>query len=352
MNVGIWSLSLLLMVFLGTVAAVAYDEGGHHYTLTSIFYEGHPAPSVADPYKVVEAFCAYLPDLSMELDATHQRQHVLWYWSEWTWGLLTQCNTNRCRHMVATHLFLHALTGTDVQPVRAAAEQLIDAIDVDLKHARKTMPVDTQRLVNLACERGFADHLLGDTFAHSRMHVDDTDPDRLYPPGLGHWKDMHAPDRMLSRTVRGITRNPWEQWVDHATNKIDGRGQGTAVKALAKNVPPDKTIDTNYFGEHELVAEMKKYVKEDSWQPYKPSISEWKKLTMCDRQIAVGPADRKGGTGVPPIQGVKPQCEVVWESYLKRALSSFSKVPMPYGSYTSEIIDATGQLKIRLKDGQ
>ncbi|MEQ1796186.1 MAG: hypothetical protein ABL970_18585 [Nitrospira sp.] len=352
-----WWGVVVILVGWGSGMAMAYNEGGHHYTVSAIFAEGRPATAIADPYKVVEAFCAQLPDLAMELDAITQRQHVLWTKNEWRWGVFGDCQTNRCRHMVATHLFLHALTGTEVVPVRQAAGALIQAIDQEVQAVQKASPQDIQHLVNLACERGFADHLLGDTFAHAELHGDESKPIRLYPTGLGHWRDMHTPDFMLSRQVKKISQNTWQQWVEHASVIIEGRVGGAAVTALAIDLSPEDRSDMkDAFAEQALDMKLLKFLPDLSWKPYTPTLLEWRTdtflNTLCEEQLQYGPSKRTGGTGVPSIQSIRPQCRTVWEGYLTRALRIFPPAVLPYASYKSEVLDRSGRLTIKLEDGQ
>lgn len=71
-----WVAANLLLVV--ATNSLAYDFGGHHYTLSAAFHDDSNGSKSEDykPLRELEAFCSELPDLSQELDATTQRIHV------------------------------------------------------------------------------------------------------------------------------------------------------------------------------------------------------------------------------------------------------------------------------------
>src|SRR5262249_15888612 len=138
----------------------AYIEGGHHYTVSAVMSETRANATPVSPEMLVQGFCAQLPDLAMELDAYTQRAIVLESGSDWQWGALGRCGSEVSRHMVATQFYLHGLTGGTKDRVRKAAADIVREIDTLLGAAPSA-----QERINLWCARGFAAHLLGDSYA-------------------------------------------------------------------------------------------------------------------------------------------------------------------------------------------
>ena len=81
----------------------AYNDTGHYYTLLAVIDSGLPstAPKQTLDEIRIEAFCAELPDLALELDAITQRVRVLESTRDFLWGLRGQCRTKESSHMVA-----------------------------------------------------------------------------------------------------------------------------------------------------------------------------------------------------------------------------------------------------------
>ena len=100
--------------------------------------------------------------------------------------------------MVASQFYLHALTGAPPESVRNAANQMISDLDTSIQALEKQKAANTQDIVNLWCARGFAIHLLGDTYAHATLDK----PSVLYDPGLGHLRDGHERHSELGTTQR------------------------------------------------------------------------------------------------------------------------------------------------------
>ena len=93
-----------LLAILASACALAYEIGGHHFTLVRIFLDADKTARSSDDERYVELFCAELPDLAMELDAITQREKVAMS-SEWQWGLF-----GRCTGPVTRHMFGNAVT--------------------------------------------------------------------------------------------------------------------------------------------------------------------------------------------------------------------------------------------------
>jgi len=316
----------------------AYDVGGHHYTLSAIFYsDDHQHHAHARPQRLIEAFCAQLPDLSMELDAITQREHVVFNPREMLWGAMGRCTTPSCTHMVASQFYLHALTGTDAGPVRSAAIDIIRDIDARIAGVNAGAPKDMhQRLANLWCERGFAAHLFGDTYAHATLK----NPDTLYPTGLGHTRDMHEPDYMLARDARSMPdATRWSAWVRRAAAVLGHGNDGDEVARIAAAVDYRDGEDD---GEKALQARLADFIS-PAWKPYAPAVSEWNRPLVPSRrwwifgriednlaQVILENTCRMqlarfaGQVGLPAIAGSIPQCDVVWSDYRDVAMEHFA----------------------------
>jgi hypothetical protein len=307
----------------------AFLAGGHHYTLLAIYRAGRLDQAVAEDYKRVEAFCAQLPDLAVELDATTQRIKVLESFGDITWGLLGRCGSAKSRHMVASQYHLHALTGTDSKRVRETAIGMLAALQAQFDQAG-----NDQARVNLACQRGFAAHLLGDTFAHARLDG----PDQLYDTGLGHARDLVKPDYMHTRRAMPVNaggKNAWIEWARMASQAVDNRPLSQAVvdleaDATARLKPEERDPKR---AEPMVVNAFRAYAT-PAWSPYATAIEKWSlppnsdsSLTVtvrCQQQIDGGPV-KQNGTGLAPVKGAKPQCDVVWRQYLALADAQFTK---------------------------
>ena len=344
---------LFVVAFFGCVGfcAQAYEVGGHHYTLAAIYLtypNGQGGVAQSDADRLTEAFCAELPDLAMELDAVTQRLRVFLSKSDWQWGMFGRCSTKTSRHMVATQFFLHALTGSAVADVRAAALGIIKDVDRELAGAR-----DPQERANLVCARGFAAHLLGDAFAHARLDKAGV----LYSTGTGHWKDGHVPDYMLSHDDpsyldrdRDNQNNRWSVWVEKASMSLVGRsGQDANIVNLSNGMDPNG----GRRGETQLRAKLIRYAG-TRWSPYEPAMESWlqtvqsssqsigdefenvasaKVNATCQDQIDKGPANRSDGKGLEVP--VRPQCDQVWKRYLLHAVRNFKQFGDPQSKVSS-----------------
>jgi hypothetical protein len=343
-------------------SALAFEPGGHHDSLSAIFADSTPTSSAAvglptlnssgdlAARRRLEAFCAQLPDLSQELDAITQREHVVISPIDWGWGAFTICTTKTSRHMVASQFFLHALTGGASHPLREVAAQIVASIDADFAKA-----ADDATRTQLTCERGFAEHLFGDTYAHSTTD----DETRLYATGFGHAREFDHPDRMLYRPDR------WYAWLAAAGPALVGHATDPAIAVLSQGV--NASSDSGY-GEQDLVEKLHNHVQMAAfWEPYQPALDGWTTtphpssipvigavvdlynndilFSRCQDQVDHGPANRPGGLGAPTYRGNRPNCDQVWAGYFARAKSIFAaaKVTAPCDVDPSQD---------RLEDGQ
>lgn len=321
---------LILITCLAAAAsgtALAFLAGGHHYTLLAIYRANRISAPTADKFKLVEAFCAQLPDLSAELDAVTQRVRVGYSGKDSMWGFLSRCESPISRHMVASQYYLHALTGTKVPPVRDAAAQILQELRAEFSKSNSD-----QEKAHLACQIGFAAHLLGDTFAHARL--DPKKSDELYDTGLGHASDFSQPDYILTR--RGMKpgaggQNSWVEWAKRASQDVDDHALDAAVTSLEQDIFNGiKPSLAPKNGEPKMVEGIRKYLIPE-WQQAKTSIEQWSGnhftvKVMCQDQIDSGV--RVGAL----MGGVSLKCEDVWRDYLARADVAFKLHKVDVGS--------------------
>jgi hypothetical protein len=313
-------------------AANAYLIGGHHYTPTAVFQENiryTKSPEKRNE-KVVEAFCAQLPDLSRELNAPTQRANVFWS-SDAGWSMFSSCWTNKARHMVAAQYYLHALTGTPVIPVRSAAERTI----ANLRQARSANK-DAGERIRLSCAIGLAFHLLGDTYAHAELDH----PDKLYPTGMGHFRHMVAPDDMLSRNSdywKNISAsNDWQQWLSEVYKILDERSPSGEIGKLSQGI----SITGKDYGEQQFQAKLVGHLgsEQSVWEPYAQYLETWNtpgsdlNWIMKKYRASILGKDKLCAAQVARAQSAinlpgKPEdfCQNVWELYLNEASSQFAQ---------------------------
>jgi hypothetical protein len=323
----------------------AYDMAGHYYTHAAIL--SHAYTNSVDPFRLTESFCAELPDLAYELDATVQRVRVLKD-SQYQWGMIGRCTTRPCVHMVAVQFYLHGLTGTRPESVRSAATTMINILEDRIKQLRRLPGQKSQQeIINIWCMRGFAIHLLGDTYAHTMLG----DTNTLYKLGLGHAKDKHEPDYVFRR---GETH--WVNWVNDLSAYLGANNLQTAQIKAVKPAKPNtrkKSEEEQLQDECAIQTQLTNHANKD-WIPWLPQIEDWAasacptqpqsrgtvdifsglwspRLNTCQNVIERGP-DTPVNTvrslanvlGTLPIPLPVPQCDKVWEGYLALAYDIFN----------------------------
>jgi len=311
--------ALALLALIASACVLAYEIGGHHFALLSIYLDKVSPPPLRSSGAYLELFCAELPDLAMELDAVTQRQHVF-NSSEWQWGIAGRCSGPVTRHMFATHYYLHGLTGDMKKPkgqqtdeqLRRAVRAMVDRIDAELRS-----PAVTDKLVRV-CARGFVAHLLGDSFAHSQLHA----PGTRYAPGTGHWKDNHDPDYLLTREVLQTKSGYSDVWFNEASSILRSRAAPTVLVEQAKLVLDGQKKQLDYdYGEGKLVEALINFAPA-GWQAFEPQLQKWRPdgpkgiflEDKCDDQLAKA----------FPRQEDRPSCAATWSYYLSVAMPAFN----------------------------
>jgi hypothetical protein len=295
----------------------AFDAGGHSYSVAALYEQA----GMNDTERRLETFCAFLPDISEELDAVTQRRNLARSFDA-TWTIFSVCWGSTSRHMAATHHYLHSLTGGRPSEARSAAESMISDIDRDLT----ARPQDIQAHANLICERGMAIHLLADTFAHQKDRV------TLWSAGTGHADAGHAPDLLLYRP------EIWADWLRTASSVLTmGKGRPEELIHLQARLPAglaSAAPDQAELHMLQLLAEVAPLSVQtppiESWNTDPVATDTMSRLwkdsfvhTPCQDQIDRGPANRSNGRGAPSLSGTRPQCETVWKDYLRRAVPAF-----------------------------
>jgi hypothetical protein len=182
--IGAAALALFSVLWARPAAAYRWDE--HYYTVRLAFGAREGGE--------VAAMCAQLADEAPELNAiaVYRRlmEHPLDYAS---WTLRGKGPDETVGRMVTIQQMLHGLTGGSPEAVRAIAVETAQTLGAEMRGEK-----DPRKVADAQCAVGFALHLFGDSFAHTRIK----NTTKMYPTGLGHFFDATTPDQPLSSTAR------------------------------------------------------------------------------------------------------------------------------------------------------
>jgi len=310
--------TLALLALAASACVLAYEIGGHHFALVSIYLDKLVPPPARNHATYLELFCAELPDLAMELDAVTQRQHVF-NSNEWQWAMFGRCSGPVTKHMFATQYYLHGLTGDMKKPkglktnerLREAVRAMVQRIDGEVASAA---PAD--KLVRV-CARGFVAHLLGDSFAHTQLYA----PSTRYAPGTGHWKHNHDPDYLLSREILATEFDYSQAWFQEASSVLVKRDAPAMLATQAKRIIEAYRAEPDHdYAESKLTEALIDNAPQ-GWQRFDPPLQKWRPdgvngiflQQKCDDQM------RKAF----PQDGERPSCAAVWSYYLGVAIATF-----------------------------
>jgi hypothetical protein len=214
---------MLLLLALNPISASAYNDTIHFFS-TLVTLQNTVANFTADEMKIV-AFCAQLPDETIEFDAVEQYRGLLFdspssYW-KWAWADFSSpemqellADTPRVSEMVSVHQLLHGLTGGTAANLLKTAELIAARLSEKVAWTNSA-PGDSDKL----CAFGFALHLLGDAVAHRKMGSGKiTEPGIMYGTGFGHAGDGTKPDRVL-KSETGL-----KGWTKYSKEIADARG--------------------------------------------------------------------------------------------------------------------------------
>jgi len=293
----------------------AYNDDGHFYTAVSV--EHAHLPVFTDKVRdaaVVIGLCAELPDLSKEYDAVSLGVRLIPSIQGLLWGGFSSCRGEAVRHMVTVHHYLHALTDGDATAVTAAAIATLMAVA-----PRGDSEGDLEP--NRMCAAGFAVHLLGDSFAHRRL----ASPTRMYPPGLGHFRDDHNPDfilfneqrtekyleyaRALDTALKGTDNPLWPQLRDILSQNRNGAALGNRYNeqlnrdGLVRTLRGDVSI----------------------WAPYTPTVQA---LTNSGGIVLTRTCREVLGRYRPPGAD-QLNCNKIWKTFKDAAIPEFARRGIP-----------------------
>jgi len=181
--------ALVLAVAPGREAG-AYMQAGHFRSISLVVdltlnrVPGETVPFSPEEERLV-AFCAQLPDLSIDLDASAtyasmlRRRSIMQKW--WGWGVNDDLGDARVRRMFAVQQVQHVLTGGNAEVVESIATSVLRRKFWDVQAA-----TGEARGAAL-CALGFAFHMYGDSFAHRYLPGQPHSlRDEMYPTGRGH----------------------------------------------------------------------------------------------------------------------------------------------------------------------
>src|SRR5262249_28965529 len=143
--------------------------------------------------------------------------------------------TETVGRMVVVQQLLHGLTGGEAMELRAVATDVVSAL-------RKAITAGSNDSNHL-CALGFALHLTGDSFAHTRLDDMAKKPAerRMYPTGKGHAPDYGWPDHPLHTGARA------GEWIDYL-KKVGADFTGTTLDLVA--IDPFIASAQSYVKEH------------------------------------------------------------------------------------------------------
>lgn len=332
---GTLGLLAALLCSLVPLCADAYQHAGHYYSVNFAYeYLMRSAPDEAtaprfDPQDVrVIAFCTQLPDQSSDLDAVSVYWHAMsrstYSWLKWT--LADHLDSEPILKMVLVQQLLHALTGGDAKAVQSAAGASVSRLALALS----TTHAGTERDVAL-CALGFAMHLYGDSYAHTRMDS----PTLMYPTGRGHAWDMHYPDYPLCAGFASGLRTEWHcklstagrfsAWTNYLRNIYPAIYPGAAVPDSYSNSIADvvRTIyaarasawDGNGWNESEIQTALYSPGQTKSLESF---FSQHRSSKPCT--AVLGAALAADG----PLQGVPAfTCQAAWTAFAEVAKVEF-----------------------------
>lgn len=309
----------LLAGILGAAVALSrsspgYNYDGHFYTAVAVEHDDDPPLSgTARDEAILIGFCSEVPDLADDLEAITLRVKEIPSLTGTLWGAFGSCLGQGVRRMATVHQFVHALTGSPAQNVTDAAVDLIKT----LRGGQDPGKFDPTR----ACAIGFGLHLLGDSFAHRRLDQ----PDRTYPPGLGHFRDGHDPDYIELRP------SLWEQYTRSLASALDLRIDGAHWAALDRVAPSNAANGTeeNGFNTKEIVAALEGLLGQDMplWAGYHPPVEDLNNSGgLIASYILAKSFDDIVTKEYPELQSHgKLAFDDVWRLYLPAAVAAFKR---------------------------
>ena len=314
----------------------AYQAAGHYYTIALLVHLVAPAIKPTDAHLI--AFCAQLPDLSSDLDATAVYKSAVWHtpgaWLSWARG--NRVESDWIRRMITVQQLLHGITGGTASDVQSVAVETLKAL---WKPIIAPQEGPANRAASL-CALGLAFHLYGDSFAHQMMG-DHGKPDfeNMYSTGMGHARDLYYPDLPLCvhfastprifrhcDTGNGGRFDLWQTaWVKAAeylgTGTTNGAMPPDVVKAASEKIllldrDASDRNDWNELQLESMLAGFAALTDADSM-----FFSEHLSDRPCEKVVA----DAISSHLLEPVASF--HCADVWSLYYQVAEREFSNIP-------------------------
>ncbi len=285
--------SRLLFLILLAPPASAYQREDHAATVR-LALRGFKGEALV-------AACAQLPDEAPELSAIDVYRRLMRHpWDYAQWAARGAGAPETAGRMAAVQQLLHGLTGGSSAGVRAAAREAVAATRREVENARAP-----QERADDLCALGFAYHLYGDSFAHSRLR----NPARMYGTGIGHLFDSTRPDLPLVSPARLSLFSDYLQgaaglWPGAPPEKVR-----SVLSAAEKHAAGAR--ERNGFNEAPLRLLLSEAA--GALAPFDPS----KKPLGCQALID---AEAKAG-GLSPA----PSCERTWAAFRAAAEPAFDR---------------------------
>ncbi len=286
-------LLLLAAALLPARPAAAYRWDEHYYTVRLAFGAREGGE--------VAAMCAQLADEAPELNAiaVYRRlmKHPLDY-AAWTFSGAGPNET--VGRMVTIQQILHGLTGGSPEAVRAIAVETAKTLG-----AKASAEKDPSKRADAQCALGFALHLFGDSFAHTRIK----NTTKMYATGLGHFFDATTPDQPLSSPTR---MEQWREYLAEAPTLIPAGIAAAFEPVFAAAAESQRRARAgNEFAREELMHAETKALEGSGIQ-----------AALIEHNLSNKPCQAivdAAGKGLP----AKPTCEGAWALYRDAAMKAF-----------------------------
>jgi hypothetical protein len=286
-------LALAAFALLASRPAAAYRWDQHYFTVRLV-YGAREGGEVA-------ALCGQLADEAPELNAIEVYRRLIKHPFDYAdWTLRDRGPDATVGRVVTVQQMLHGLTGGSPDAVRAVARAATRTLVAGLRGEK-----DPQKRADAQCAIGFALHLYGDSFSHTRIK----NPAKMYGTGIGHFYDSATPDQPLSSPARF---EMWRRYLATAPELLfpDFKAAFEPVFAAASVFLPT-AHSRNGFAHAELLAAERGALKVGGVDaiPLEHNIAGLPCQTIADA----------AAKGLPRA----PNCEAAWTLYRDAATRAF-----------------------------